>query len=391
MLLTLKYAEVAIRYPGGGGVVTVATQAIHPFAGLLGGMFILVDYFLTAAISGLSGLIYLSVVAPGLKPVVLPCGSIRIDCPGALECRWRQRQCESDGGRRLHSGRKSIGSRRRRPDRPRDQPCAVCRIGRLLRPALDSSHCANRLCRGVSCLFRPGEQRAVGSSHAGAAAACLASGHGRGGGYSGADQPAPDTVVNHPGEREGSDPNQFVSLLARLASGPFLQSEVAVTGAVLLVFASNTAIIGSYHVFLALSRMRFLPRLVEQRNSWSGTPNWAILIAMGIPLAVLLAVRGNVGVLGDLYAFGLLGAFSMTCVVARYRLAGTNVTRTVLPASEKVRRESMKEATSVSTLKWAHTFSHHICHRCRHHLSGHASPGRRISSPNRLPPSSVAR
>ena len=37
VLLCIKYAEVAIRYPGGGGVVTVATRAIHPFAGLVGG------------------------------------------------------------------------------------------------------------------------------------------------------------------------------------------------------------------------------------------------------------------------------------------------------------------------------------------------------------------
>jgi hypothetical protein len=72
VLLTVKYAEVAVRYPGGGGVVTVASRALHPFAGLPGGLFILVDYFLTAALSALSGLIYMSVVAPGLKGVVLP-------------------------------------------------------------------------------------------------------------------------------------------------------------------------------------------------------------------------------------------------------------------------------------------------------------------------------
>lgn len=43
LLLTLKYAEVSWRYPEGGGVVTVSTRALHPFAGLLGGLFILVD------------------------------------------------------------------------------------------------------------------------------------------------------------------------------------------------------------------------------------------------------------------------------------------------------------------------------------------------------------
>src|SRR5580692_11878052 len=49
VLLCVKYAEVTWRYPEGGGVVNVSSQALHPFAGLLGGLFILVDYYLTAA------------------------------------------------------------------------------------------------------------------------------------------------------------------------------------------------------------------------------------------------------------------------------------------------------------------------------------------------------
>src|SRR5712672_4084352 len=68
VLLTLKYAEVTYRFPQGGGVVTVAAQAINHWFGALGGMFILVDYFLTAAISCLSGIFYLSVVAPAIGP-----------------------------------------------------------------------------------------------------------------------------------------------------------------------------------------------------------------------------------------------------------------------------------------------------------------------------------
>src|SRR6266487_3889496 len=71
VLLTLKYAEVTQRFPQGGGVVTVAAQAINHWFGALGGMFILVDYFLTAAISCLSGMIYLSVVLPAFSPLVL--------------------------------------------------------------------------------------------------------------------------------------------------------------------------------------------------------------------------------------------------------------------------------------------------------------------------------
>ena len=64
-------SEVAWRYPEGGGVVTVASRALHPFAGLLGGLFILVDYFLTAALSALSGVIYLSIVFNSLGAVVV--------------------------------------------------------------------------------------------------------------------------------------------------------------------------------------------------------------------------------------------------------------------------------------------------------------------------------
>ena len=71
ILLTIEYAEVTRRYPQGGGVITVAAQAINHWVGALGGMFILVDYFLTAAISCLSGILYLSVVIPEMEPYAL--------------------------------------------------------------------------------------------------------------------------------------------------------------------------------------------------------------------------------------------------------------------------------------------------------------------------------
>src|SRR5438093_7249049 len=71
VLLTLTYAEVKHLFPQGGGVVTVAAQAMNHWVGALGGMFILVDYFLTAAISCLSGMLYLSVVLPAIGPFAL--------------------------------------------------------------------------------------------------------------------------------------------------------------------------------------------------------------------------------------------------------------------------------------------------------------------------------
>src|SRR5579863_3676797 len=79
VLLTLKYAEVTHRFPQGGGVVTVAAQAINHWVGALGGMFILVDYFLTSAISSLSGIQYFSVVLPAIGP------SIKLPVVGAIQ------------------------------------------------------------------------------------------------------------------------------------------------------------------------------------------------------------------------------------------------------------------------------------------------------------------
>src|SRR5918912_538537 len=71
VLLTLKYAVVSQRFPEGGGVVSVAAQAINSWAGALGGMLILVSYFLTAAISCLSAIEYFGVVVPAVLPIVL--------------------------------------------------------------------------------------------------------------------------------------------------------------------------------------------------------------------------------------------------------------------------------------------------------------------------------
>ena len=119
-----------------------------------------------------------------------------------------------------------------------------------------------------------------------------------------------------------ADPNQFISLLGAHVAGSLLSAYVAVSGALLLVFASNTAIIGAYHVFIALARMGFLPRALEQRNRWRVTPHWAILAAVSLPVVIVIASQGSVVLLGDLYAFGLLGTFVLTCIsldVVRWR------------------------------------------------------------------------
>ena len=62
VLLAIKYVDVTRRFPGGGGVVSVADAAAGPWWGGLGGQLIMVDYFLTVAISAIAGLYYIDSV-----------------------------------------------------------------------------------------------------------------------------------------------------------------------------------------------------------------------------------------------------------------------------------------------------------------------------------------
>lgn len=122
---------------------------------------------------------------------------------------------------------------------------------------------------------------------------------------------------------------QLLSILGQNLGGAAFGDAIAISGSLLLVFASNTAIIGSYHVFLALSRMGFMPDLLQRRNRLRGTPHWAIAVTVGIPILVVIAANGDQNLLGDLYAFGLLGAFTLTAAsldIVRWHDRGTRRT-----------------------------------------------------------------
>lgn len=313
ILLTIKYAEVAWRYPEGGGVVTVASRALHPFAGLLGGLFILVDYYLTAALSALSGFLYMAVLAPALKPVAVAITVAALVGLGILNWLGIKESARASAVFAIAAAAAQL--------------LVVLTVAISLGPG------------GIVHSFQAlghGPKLTPVVLITGYAAAFLA--------FSGLESIAqlapamrePRRLVSYRAMAlvvatmvvtsplltlwsttllpSTADPNQFISVLGTQVSGPVLGDFVAISGALLLVFASNTAIIGAYHVFLALTRMGFLPRVVEKRNHWRRTPHVAIVLTIVLPVAVVVASNGNVELLGDLYAFGLLGAFVLTCV-----------------------------------------------------------------------------
>jgi amino acid transporter len=325
VLLTLKYAEVTHRFPQGGGVVTVAAQALNSWFGALGGMFILVDYFLTAAISCLSGMLYLSVVFPAMGPYALPVTIGVLVLLGFLN--W-------------------IGI---------SESARVSLVGAIIAFLSDLvilftvfTHISFAEFLSLFPRMFSGHSLTVYSLLIGFAGSFLA--------FSGLESISQlSPVMKHPHKKvagialflvvltigitsplltmfstmllpkEANDPvlnAQLISLLGGHWGSIALQTEVAISASALLVFASNTAIIGAYHVFMALSRMEFLPGFILQRNKLRGTPHYSIALATGVPIIVLILVLGNINILGDMYAFGLLGAFTLTCLgmdIVRYR------------------------------------------------------------------------
>jgi amino acid transporter len=325
VLLTLKYAEVTYRFPQGGGVVTVAAQAINRWVGALGGMFILVDYFLTAAISCLSGMLYLSVVLPALDPFALWVTIVALVLLGILN--W-------------------VGV---------SESAKLSLVGAVIAFVSDLAilftvftHISFSEFLSLFPAMFAHESLTPGAILVGFAGSFLA--------FSGLEsisQLSPvmktprkkvagialllvvltigitsplltmlSTLLQPHAAADARLSTQIISLLGGHFGSIFLQTEVAISASALLVFASNTAIIGAYHVFMALSRMDFFPAFVLQRNKLRGTPHYSIALATGVPIIVLLIVKGNINILGDMYAFGLLGAFTLTCLgldIIRYR------------------------------------------------------------------------
>jgi amino acid transporter len=314
ILLCIKYAEVTWRYPEGGGVVNVSSQALHPFAGLLGGLFILVDYYLTAALSALSGMFYLAIVAPFLGPWITVATLSALIGLGVLNVVGIKESARTTAVFVCLAG---VG-----------QIAVVIATAIYLGPAgVVHSFSAMTTGKPLTPLLLL----------TGYGAAFLA--------FSGLESIAqlapsmrePRKLVSYRAmaavvltmaitsplltlwsttllTSTNPDPNQFISLLGAQTAGRFLGDYAAVTGSLLLVFASNTAIIGAYHVFIALARMGFLPRVLERRNRLRRTPHWAVLASVSLPVVLIIVAQGNVNFLGDLYAFGLLGTFVLTCV-----------------------------------------------------------------------------
>jgi len=314
LLLSAKYVEISWRNPEGGGVVTVATKAFNPRWGCLGGMLITVDYFLTSAISSVSGMQYLGSLFPFVDAhiVLLSIGALFllaiVNIIGIREsavlslfmaCAALIIDLVVIGVTLAFMGPPEWSTilRHLQPEQP--LPLSVFLVGFgsawLAFSGLESiSQLSPAMRTPTKSTARSGMFLVVLSILFTSPFLTLFS-----------VALLPDAIKLHESER-------FISELGALWGGFPVEVLVVGTASVLLLFAANTAIIGGYHVFLALAARGFLPTVVTVRNQRFGTPHFAIVIATIVPMIVIAFTTGHLATLGDMYAFGLLGAFVLS-------------------------------------------------------------------------------
>jgi amino acid transporter/nucleotide-binding universal stress UspA family protein len=83
---------------------------------------------------------------------------------------------------------------------------------------------------------------------------------------------------------------------------------VSVVFGLLLLSASNTAIVDLIAIQFLMSRDRELPKIFQRLNNW-GVPNAATLLATIVPMFLVVIVKDMSG-LADLYAVGVVGAIA---------------------------------------------------------------------------------
>lgn len=315
-LLAHKYVEICWRKPDGGGVVTIASQAFSPRIGLLGGLLVCVSYFLTSAISAVSGMMYIGSVVGFVDDHVIALAIFALVVLAALNI---------------------VGIRE---SATLSLLVALCALGVNLIVIVvtlwraDNIDFANM--RWHLALIDDIDTRTFFVGFAGAWLAFS--------GLESISQLSPamrlpilstarkgmlyvvlTIVITSPlltlfaisllppeVKADELTSDRLIAVLGDSMGGWPLKIAVVSSGASLLLFASNTAIIGSYHVFLALVEQGFLPITVAARNRRFRTPHVAVIVATVLPILVMLLLGSNLVGLGHLYAFGLLGAFLLS-------------------------------------------------------------------------------
>jgi amino acid transporter len=128
-------------------------------------------------------------------------------------------------------------------------------------------------------------------------------------------------------------PQYFGNLINGLALnfvGPYnlklvFEAFVVLVGVLMLAGAVNTAIVGSNGVLNRVSEDGILPHWFRRPHPRFGTSYRMLNLVVGLQLLTIILSRGDIFVLGEAYAFGVMWSFSMkglAVLVLRYKQPG---------------------------------------------------------------------
>jgi amino acid transporter len=135
-----------------------------------------------------------------------------------------------------------------------------------------------------------------------------------------------------PDAERGKYLDNLIGGLSMFLVGPFalrlaFHGFVVVVGVLILSGAVNTSIIGSNGVLCRVAEDGVLPPWFREPHKEHGTPHRIITLIVGLQLLTILLSRGNVDMLGEAYAFGVVWSFAMkglAVVVLRFKYPGAD-------------------------------------------------------------------
>ena len=121
--------------------------------------------------------------------------------------------------------------------------------------------------------------------------------------------------------------DNLIGGISMFLAGPFalrlaFHAFVVLVGVLILSGAVNTAIIGSNGVLNRVAEDGVLPRWFRQPHPKYGSTYRIINVIVGLQLITILISRGNVYLLGEAYAFGVVWSFAMLAlavVILRFK------------------------------------------------------------------------
>src|SRR5205823_603375 len=126
--------------------------------------------------------------------------------------------------------------------------------------------------------------------------------------------------------------------LAMYLAGPLslriaFRGFIAIVGTLMLAGAVNTSIVGSNGVLNRVSEDGILPQWFRHPHRKFGTTHRILNLVVGLQIVTILLSRGNIFLLGEAYAFGVMWSFAtkgLAVLVLRYKHRGAREFRVPL-------------------------------------------------------------